>query len=186
MLSMRTIAALTLGLVALAAPGRSGEIYQWTDSAGRLHYSNMPAARQTPTRSGSDAVRAQGPSRAAPSESAGAGGGSPSDDAFSTDASLRRNALERDLRATETRLRELDARLAALARARTRNAGGSAATGGVAAPALQVRSDEERALAAEREQFAAHAAEVRGDCAKLREEVTARLGATPAWWIDVR
>ena len=31
-----------------------------------------------------------------------------------------------------------------------------------------------------------HAVEVRNEAARLRQEVTARLGATPPWWIDIR
>ena len=37
-----------------------------------------------------------------------------------------------------------------------------------------------------REQLVQRADQVRSDAAKLREEVTARLGATPPWWIDLR
>ncbi len=112
-------------------------------------------------------------------------------DTFSATASLRRSALERDLRATARRLHEIDARLSTLARARGQHAQGSAATGGVAAPTaapegIDLRSEEERTLATEREQLAQHADQVRNDAAKLREEVTARFGATPPWWIDLR
>ena len=110
----------------------------------------------------------------------------PDDAAFSADVSLRRNALERDLRATEKRLRELDTRLATLARARARNAANTVSTGGVRAPGAEMRSEEEKALAEEREQLAQHALEVKGVAVKLRDEVTARVGETPAWWIDVR
>jgi hypothetical protein len=39
---------------------------------------------------------------------------------------------------------------------------------------------------AEREELVRHATELREQGAKLREVVTARLGTTPAWWIDVR
>ena len=49
-----------------------------------------------------------------------------------------------------------------------------------------MRSEEEKALAEEREQLAQHALEVKGVAVKLRDEVTARVGETPAWWIDVR
>jgi len=51
---------------------------------------------------------------------------------------------------------------------------------------IDLRSEEERTLATEREQLAQHADQVRNDAAKLREEVTARFGATPPWWIDLR
>jgi len=187
---MRMIGPWTLALLALSAPGWSSDIYRWTDGAGNVHYSNMdaegddaaamahePAAEEAPadlTDDAADRTAARGDS-----------------DTFSATASLRRNALERDLRATARRLQEIDARLATLARARGQHAQGSAATGGVAAPTaapdgIDLRSEEERTLATEREQLAQHADQVRNDAAKLREEVTARLGATPPWWIDLR
>ena len=83
-------------------------------------------------------------------------------------------------------MRELDGRLATLARARTGHAAGSTATGGVGTSAFDVRSDEERALGEEREQVAQQVADLRTSAAKLRDEVSERLGGTPAWWVDPR
>jgi|SRR5581483_1856438 len=176
---MRMAWGVVLATVAVVAPAWSSDIYRWTDSSGSIHYSNIDGA--------------DGGTKIAPAERAGGedddeteASTAPETDTFSAQASLRRNALERDLRATDRRLRELDGRLASLARARGRNAAGSAATGGVGTDAIDVRSEEEKALATEREQLARHAAEVRGDAARLRDEVTSRFGTTPAWWIDVR
>ena len=194
---MRMIGPWTLALLALATPGWSGDIYRWTDGAGNVHYSNMSAE------GGDAAAVARDAPVAPPEEEASAGLDGATDEAagetttpadpgaFSTNASLRRSALERDLGATQRRLHEVDARLAALARARGQHAQGSAATGGVATPTaapegIDLRSEEERTLATEREQLVQHADQVRSDAAKLREEVTARLGATPPWWIDLR
>ena len=191
---MRMIGPWTLALLALSAPGWSSDIYRWTDGAGNVHYSNMdaegddaaavahePAAEEAPAALTDDTTDDAADRTAARGES----------DTFSATASLRRNALERDLRATARHLHEIDARLATLARARGQHAQGSVATGGVAAPTaapegIDLRSDEERTLATEREQLVQHADQVRSDAAKLREEVTARLGATPPWWIDLR
>ena len=173
---MRTL-GLMVGLLALAAPAWADEIERWTDAAGNVHYTNSPGPR---TGDDSDAT-------AAPAAHQDAAADADSDaDAYSTSASLRRNALERDLRATEKRIRDIDAKLASLARARGQHAKGSAATGGVGTLAVDVRSEEEKALATEREQLAQHAAEVKNDAATLRKEVTAKLGGTPAWWIDLR
>jgi len=159
-------------LIALVSPAAANDIYKWTDPSGTVHYGSMP---------GGDA----GPAKA---DSGDAGTAAPAEDAdtFSADISLKRNALERDLRTTEKRMREIDSKLATLARARGERAQGSAATGGVGAnPAL--RSEEEKALAEEREQLAQHAAEVRNDAVRLRDEATARAGGTPPpWWVDVR
>jgi len=191
---MRMIGPWTLALFALSAPGWTSDIYRWTDGAGNVHYSNMdaegddaaavahePAAEEAPAALTDDTTDDAADRTAARGES----------DTFSATASLRRNALERDLRATARHLHEIDARLATLARARGQHAQGSVATGGVAAPTaapegIDLRSDEERTLATEREQLVQHADQVRSDAAKLREEVTARLGATPPWWIDLR
>src|SRR5262245_23680567 len=173
---MRTV-GLMLGLLALAAPAWADEIERWTDAAGNVHYRNTPGPQ---TGDDSDAT--------APAAVHGdAAAGTDSDaDVYSTSASLRRNALERDLRATERKIRDIDAKLASLARARGQHAKGSAATGGVGTLAVDVRSEEEKALETEREQLAQHATEVKNDAARLRQEVTAHLGATPAWWIDIR
>ena len=174
-----------MGLVALVAPAWSQDMYRWTDGAGTVHYSNTSSGNAHATRIPSVASPA---SEERPASGDVASAGSAGDaEAFSADASLRRNALERDVRATERRLGELDARLAAFARARGQNARGSAATGGVGTNAVDVRSEEERALADERERVAQHAAEVRNEAAQLRQEVLARFGGTaPPWWIDVR
>ena len=162
---MRVVGRMALGLVLLAGAAQADEIYRSTDGSGRPVFSNGPGA--------SGDVR---PNVAPPEEDA----------TFSTSISLRRQALERDFRAAERRLRDLDAQLAALGRARTRNAVGTEATGGVRAAAVDLRSEEEKSLATEREQVAQHVVEVHGAYAKLREEVTARLGGTPSWWIELR
>ena len=194
---MRMIGPWTLAFLALATPGWSGDIYRWTDGAGNVHYSNMSAEGDDAAAVARDAPVAPPEEEASASldgatDEAAGGTVAPADPgAFSTNASLRRSALERDLGATQRRLHEVDARLAALARARGQHAQGSAATGGVATPTaapegIDLRSEEERTLATEREQLVQHADQVRSDAAKLREEVTARLGATPPWWIDLR
>jgi uncharacterized protein DUF4124 len=168
---MRTVRSMAV-LIALVSPAAAHDIYKWTDASGTVHYASMP---------GPDAGSAK-------TDSGDAAGSGAADDADTSSAeiSLKRNALERDLRTTEKRIREIDSKLATLARARGERAHGSAATGGVGAnPAL--RSEEEKALAEEREQLAQHAAEVRNDAVRLRDEATARAGGTtPAWWVDVR
>ena len=173
---MRTV-GLMVGLLAFAAPAWADEIERWTDAAGNVHYTNAPGPRTGDESDATAAPAAHGDAAADTDSDAGA---------YSTSASLRRNALERDLRATEKRIRDIDAKLASLARARGQHAKGSAATGGVGTVAVDVRSEEEKALEAEREPLAQHAAEVRNEAARLKQEVTAHLGATPDWWIDLR
>jgi len=143
-----------------------------------VHYTNTPGPRSGDDSDATAPAAAHGDATAPGTDSDA--------DAYSTSASLRRNALERDLRATEKKIRDIDAKLASLARARGQHAKGSAATGGVGTVAVDVRSEEEKALEAEREPLAQHAVEVRNEAARLRQEVTARLGATPPWWIDIR
>src|SRR5207245_4885690 len=94
---MRLIGPWTLALLALAAPGWSGDIYRWTDGGGNVHYSNMdaegddaaavahePAAEEAPadltdnkTDEAADRTAARGDA-----------------DTFSATASLPRSALE--------------------------------------------------------------------------------------------
>ena len=172
---MRTVGWMT-ALLALAATVGAQDIYRWKDTAGNVHYSSMPSPGATST-SGTKA-----PAARADTEGDAAARDA---DALSADVSLRRNALERDLRATEKRIHDIDDRLAVLQRARGQRANGSVATGGVGTN-LDVRSEEEKTLAEEREKLAQHVAEIRNDGEKLRTEVTTRLGGTPAWWNDVR
>ena len=61
--------------------------------------------------------------------------------------------------------------------------GGAHATGGFAAAGVpHTRAGERCELGVE---VAQHVADVRGSYAKLREEVTAHLGGTPSWWIEL-
>jgi hypothetical protein len=191
---MGQVVVLTaLALATLSLPAWAEDIYRWQDGSGRVVYSNSPidGATRIP------GVAAPAPAAAPTADAAAASGDDgaaarprPGTDeevaAFSTSASLRRTQLERDLRDTERRLRTIDAELDRLADARTRHAGGSAATGGVGTVAVDLRSDEERTLGEERDALAQHAAELRSHAAELREEVAQALGGTPAWWTDVR
>ncbi len=176
---MARVAALVLAVTVL--PVWAAEIYVWRDRQGGQHFSNVPVPGAE-VRDVEDAETAPPANRGEPVGSAAADTGSD----FSTSASLRRQALERELRDTDRELRAVDAQLGAIGRVRTRNASGIEATGGIAGNAGAVRTDEEKALTERRQQLAQHAAELRTNYGKLREEVTARLGATPAWWIDVR
>jgi hypothetical protein len=181
---------MVLGLVALAPPVRANEIYRWTDRTGGVHYTNTPTVGAEPTDMPAPeaAEEADADAREASADQAPPAEIEPSneDRAYFASVSLKRNALERELRTTDRQLRTLDERLSAMARVRTRNRAGSDATGGVGTMAVDIRSEEERALAAEREQVGKRAEELRAEGARLREEVTARVGATPSWWIDVR
>lgn len=187
---MRMLACATLAVLAGFGPGWAEEIHRWTDSAGRVHYSNSPTGRsanEAPPPSG-QALEHGADAEATPGvgEHGGAAVASPGaeeQESFSTQASLRRSTLERDLRDTEKRIKGIDTRLSDLQRVRARNAQGSVATGGVKT-SLDVRSEEEQRLADEREALAKHVTDVRNDYTKLRQEVTSRLGTTPAWWID--
>jgi hypothetical protein len=200
---MRSVVGALIVIAALAGSSTAEEIYRWKDSAGGLHFENVPTPNPTTGMqriegSGSEAPTAAATPpadvlyddngepivEAAPAKSQPA----PPDDAagYSTDVSIRRSRIERELKSTESRIKSIDGRLATLQQARLRNAQGSAATGGVGAPAQDVLSPEEEELVEERDELAQHAAEVRNDAAKLRQEVEARLGSVPSWWTDIR
>lgn len=169
-----------LAIVGFMTPSWASEIYRWTDANGGLHFSN------TPTIAGDRAGLEDEPAQPGTETGADATAGDEAA-AYSTATSLRRHALEQELRTTERKLHDLDGRLGLLARARTRNAGENAAAGGVRSAATDLRSDEERALADEREALAKQAAGLRTEFAKLRDEVTEHLGGTtPEWWVEVR
>ena len=186
------VAVFGLGLGVLAAPGWSDEIYSWTDAAGRVHYTNAPSAGGAPADEHANDTPAPEAGAADPEDEApaiAAANANPEGEAapgrpepvadpavYSTEVSLRRNAIERDLRAAGRRLRELDGDLATV---RGHNAGGAKLP-------PELRSEEENALLAEREQVTKRVDELRAQAAKLRGEVTARLGELPAWWVDVR
>lgn len=189
---MRTVGWMALGLLVFAPAIRADEIYRWTDRAGGVHFSNTPTVGADPTGVPAEPPDADNSSAAAHGEPdqdippAADTGPSDEDRAYFASASLRRNALERELRATDKQLRALDERLSDMARLRTRNAAGSVATGGVGTSAGSFRSEEERLVATEREQIEKRADELRAEGSKLREELTTRTGSTPSWWIDLR
>jgi hypothetical protein len=185
---MRTVGWMvaTLALVVAATGAHADDIYRWTDRGGSVHYSNTPSnAPAATTRESASERSSREPAASAPDRKADAAGGEDTD-AFFASASLRRNALERDFRATRKEIDGIDAKLGTLKRAREQHAQGSAATGGVGAN-LQVQSEEERALAARREDLTKHATEIQTEAGQLRTDVTTHAGGTtPAWWIDVR
>jgi len=188
-------------IAALASSSTAEEIYRWQDQMGGLHFENVPSPSRYSFVGGEpDTAEGSAASEASNGDVAVGENGEASDEArpkkkplsadetaaYSTDVSTRRSRLERDLRGTQSRLREIDGRLTALERARLKNSRGSEATGGVAALAHDVLSPEEATLAEERDELAQRAVEVRNDAAHLRQEVEARLGTVPAWWTDLR
>jgi hypothetical protein len=188
----RVVVSVVLGTAGLVGTSRADEVYRWTDRQGRIHYGNTPVAGAESTGLGAEAddeaQEVESHHEAVDSEATedeGGGDARYESDSFSAGVSLRRSALERDLRAVRERQRALDERLATLAAAREKNAAGRPETGGVAARA-DLLSDEEEKIAEEREELEQQAASVREEAAKLREEVTARLGSTPTWWVDLR
>lgn len=185
------MAAVTMGrmavVVVLLGAARlvpAQEIYQWRDKAGNTHFSNAPTADGAPTGLRDEAAPAD------VQEGGGSGGTAqaPSDEetAYASDASNRRSALERQLRAAERQVKDIDAKMAAIARARTKNAQGSAATGGIGTSAAGVQTDEEQALAQQRAQATKQVDTIRGSYDQLHDEVTAHMGSTPDWWINAR
>ena len=197
---MRSVVGTLVVIAALAGSSTAEEIYRWQDQMGGLHFENVPSPGRSSVVRDDAAVEGSAASEASAGEVAVGENGEGSDEArpkkkplsadetaaYSTDVSTRRSRLERDLRGTQSRLREIDGRLTALERARLKNSRGSEATGGVAALAHDVLSPEEATLAEERDELAQRAVEVRNDAAHLRQEVEARLGTVPAWWTDLR
>jgi len=193
---MRSVAGVLLMVVALAGSSLAEEMYRWKDASGGLHFENVPQPGErrrhedaVESATGGVATEESGqyadPSLEEPDAAPRKKMTADETSAFSTEISAKRSQLERELRGTESRLRQIDGQLANLERARTKNARGSEATGGVAAPG-NIMSPEEEALAEERDELAQHAVEVRNDAAELRQEVAERLGAVPAWWTDLR
>jgi hypothetical protein len=187
---MRMVGSVTLALVAFVAPAWSGDVYSWKDSRGQMHYTNTAPARDDEPEPAAAEPAAEPAAAAATDDTAeeAAAPAEPLSDAessaLSASVSLQRNALERDLRNTESRIRAIDARLKVLADARKNH--GAPAGAGVLPGGIDLRSEEEKELSAQREELAQHSAEVRSQAAKLRQEVSAKLGGTPGWWIDVR
>ena len=188
---MRTV-GLAVGVMVLvvgSSVARAEDVFRWRDGGGQMHFSNVPSSGSESMGMEPDEPGSVGTASATQpgmGEPAGAGTASDADTSFSTSASLRRQQLERDLRDTKKRMKALDDQIGSLARVRTQNAAGSAATGGVRANATEVRADEEKSLSEQREQLKAHQTEVQGAYTQLRDEVTSRLGGVPDWWIEVR
>src|SRR4051794_6458596 len=97
---MRWLMAVGVSLTVLAGSGWADEIYRWTDGSGAVHFSNTPTSGGTPT--GLTGDETAGDTGAAPGAQSGAqvADAAAADPGFSTDASLRRTALEREARAT--------------------------------------------------------------------------------------
>lgn len=192
--------------VALVLAGIGGacadEVFRWVDKSGHVHFSNVPAPGATSTgivsepepqqqipalEGGEDLAATEYPGEVPP-----AGIEPPAvvsedeEHALSASVSLQRSAIERDIRSAEQRSRDIDSKLGQLERARTRHADGSDATGGLGSNAANVRSEEEKALASERDALKTQVATAKSTYAKLRQDVTERLGRTPEWWIDIR
>jgi hypothetical protein len=193
---MRSIVGVLVVIAVLAGTSTAEDIYRWKDPTGGLHFQNVPTPGQRSVLlddSGSAGSESSDTTGVAMSDG-GETGETPKrkkltpeqEEDFSTEVSMRRATLEKELRGTEKRLRDVDGRLATLQRARLKNVNGSAATGGVGAPAYNVLSPEEEALVEERDELAQRAVEVRNDAVHLRQEVEDRLGSVPAWWTDLR
>jgi hypothetical protein len=196
---MRSIVGVLVVIVVLAGTSTAEDIYRWKDPTGGLHLQNVPTPGQRSvllddSGSAGSETSADATSSDTTDVAMSDGGETPKrkkltpeqEEDFSTEVSMRRATLEKELRGTEKRLRDVDGRLATLQRARLKNVNGSAATGGVGAPAYNVLSPEEEALVEERDELAQRAVEVRNDAVHLRQEVEDRLGSVPAWWTDLR
>src|SRR2546426_5893709 len=115
------VAVLACGVGAQAA-----EVFQWTDQEGKRHYSNVPAA--SAERKAIDVEQGVAKTRmpdeeTTTAEAPGRGRSAEELAAFSTSTSLRRQALERDLRQTERQLADRNRRLAAWESARKAHRG---------------------------------------------------------------
>lgn len=164
----------------VAGPARGDDIYTWTDKSGQVHFSNVPSTDQRGAKIGTtDTV---------PPDEMHQADAAPelSDEQrkFADDAALKRSQMARELRNMDKQVKDIDARLAELGRARTAHADGLAITGGLGTNAAAFRSPEEVALETEREELMKRKAEARGGVDKLRGEVSEKLGATPSWWIE--
>lgn len=189
------VAWMVLGVV---GPTFAGEvIYRWVDTKGGVHFSNVPSpgARETDLAVADepgmpDALpvgRPEGEGQVAePAHGDEAVAAAQRDvTEVSSQSSLRRQQLEREIKQSDQQLKDIDGQLQKMAQLRTRFAKGSDMTGGVATNAESARSPEEKQLVEQREQIAQQSAALRTQYSKLRDEVTAQLGGVPDWWIDV-
>ena len=179
---MVTITA-ALGLAA-AASAVEDQVYRWTDRAGQMHFSNVPAPGAEPTGivsdedlpvtphtpEGAPTDTAPQPPVPAQQQSDGAPGG---DESESAQASLERRRLERQIKDADQQLRALDAQMAELATVRTQHARGGPVAGGLATNAASFQSDEEKALARQRDSIRDNAAHLRAEHSKLSDQTTA-------------
>jgi hypothetical protein len=173
-------------VLGLAAGVFAGDIYRWTDAKGQVHFSNVPVSSGDQRGLVSEEEAPPIDTASATAEPSGSAAETPEQADASAEASLRRQALERELRETQAELRDVDRQLAEAAKLRTRFAKGTEATGGLGTRAENVRTPEEDQLAAKRAQLAKHAEELRQQYEELRAEVTRSFGGTPDWWVDLR
>jgi DNA repair exonuclease SbcCD ATPase subunit len=169
---------LTFGQIA-----RADRIVRWTDEHGRLHFSNLAPAEETPAE--------EHPAPELSREAAPVVTGTPlphanlSDEAFSTEASRTRAKLKRDLADAERRVRELDEKIADLRQKRAAAIQDAITRlGSVSAPE-DVPSQQELELQKEKEAVEKRIEEVRKRYAELHDEAVARRGGEPPWWLPL-
>ncbi len=172
--------AATFALVGAAPAARAGDVYRSVDGNGHAVYSNVPMGDGERTEGTVESASAHGIDEAAASPAPDGDSGD-----FAAQAMARRRAIEQSVHEIDGRVRAVETQIEAAARVRTRNAAGTEATGGVRA-AANVATDDERALTEERDRLRHQADDTRASYAKLRDEVVARLGALPDWWVELR
>ncbi len=149
-----------LAATVLAAPAHADDVYSWKDQRGVTTFSNAPTQ-------GAQQADIRWEDSPAPDDVAPASATSE----LTPDESIRKDDLQRELKALDQQVKSLDGRLAELAAARTSHARGLAITGGLGTNAGRYLSPEEESLGAEREKLV-------DQVEKLRDEI-ASVGAPP-------
>jgi hypothetical protein len=203
------LAAMFLVFAWLLSSGRSVEaqkMYKWTDKDGKVHFSNIaPPGEQPEEPSGVQGIEAQGsqpsaapservsaPARAAqaaPASGESTGGGTVSgvsDEAFSSQASMTRTRLKRDLAQAKEEAREAGEKLEATNRERDAASKVGLEMLQKAYSPDQSGSAGEDELRKRKEKAEAKVADIRKQYETLREEAVKRNnGQQPGWWLPI-
>lgn len=170
--------------------GKSGaeEIRRWTDSSGRVHFSNVGPAEATeppqPPPSIEPAPESE-PQFREPEESSDPYG-SLTDDQFSALVTRKREALRRELRDLRMRARAIDSEVEELRRARERafREYGQKLQGVNRAPESKP-SEREQELLEEKEKLRERARAIRKEFEEISDSARRRYGSLPGWWLPL-
>lgn len=196
------IVVVLAGLCLVVAVAAAQKIYKWTDSDGKVHFSNVAPGRENASAdtSGVKGVEVENPAAppavpppvaenetgAPAAPSAGVSSESSiSEEAFSAKVSITRTRLKRELAQAKEESQSASEKLDALRKERDRPARVGLELLQKAYGPEKHESSEEDELRKQKDKADGRAEEIRKEYAALHDEAVKRFGGQPAWWLPI-